>query len=543
VIPARSRGTVAVSVTALVLLAGISAVMLYRRAPEEVPSFRRQACGMPAPYLARTQNGYFAPHSGQIQIVPQQPAYFSSGAGGWSHSGPWPYLQKVPLVFYGPGTVPATGEVDRPVTLADIAPTLGTLMGMGFHTKDGVTLKEVAVPAAEHRPRPRLIVTVVWDGGGWNVLDQWPNAWPNLARLMEDGVSFTNTTDGSSPSVTPSIHTTIGTGVFPSTHGITDIPVFDENHNVVDAFEGGESSRFIEVPTLAEVWDEHNGNRAHIGMIGYEPWHLGMIGQGAERPGGDKDDAVWLDTKTNEWITNPDHYRLPPSVSSTSGLEKDVEALDAADGEIDGSWGDHDILDEVDRLEEVPAFITYHGRVMRNMIASEGYGEDDVTDLLFTNFKQIDRVGHYFNMASDEVHQSVVESDRQLGELVDFLDVTVGAGNYVVVVTADHGQQPDADAIGGYGINPKALSADVQAQFGPIVRTVRPTQVFLVEEEMAKREETVEEVAKWLADYRVEDNTDDPRVLVGGAGAFDRTDRLFDMVAPSKVLDEISCER
>jgi hypothetical protein len=48
-------------------------------------------------------------------------------------------------------------------------------------------------------------------------------------------------------------------------------------------------------------------------------------------------------------------------------------------------------------------------------------------------------------------------------------------------------------------------------------------------------------VARWLADYRVEDNTDDPRVLLAGAGSFERTDRLFDMVLPSRLLSEISC--
>jgi len=27
----------------------------------------------------------------------------------------------------------------------------------------------------------------VIDGGGWNVLRQWPDAWPNLKCLMREG--------------------------------------------------------------------------------------------------------------------------------------------------------------------------------------------------------------------------------------------------------------------------------------------------------------------------------------------------------------------
>jgi arylsulfatase A-like enzyme len=522
----------------MVVLVGVILSFVFvnsRETSEPLPSFRAQACGVPKTFLERTKAGYFEGRSGQIQLIPKFPAYFSSGAGGWSHSGPWPYLQDVPLVFYGPGLI-SPAEVDRPVTLADVAPTLAELMGARFDA----TAQPLPEVVDSETNEPKLIVTVVWDGGGWNTLDRWPDAWPVLASLMRSGVSFTNATVGSNPSVTPSVHTTLGTGVFPNEHGITDIPVFDENGEQVDAFLNGESSHLMAAPALAETWDEANDNRALVGMVGYEPWHLGMIGQGMERPGGDKDHAVWLDTETNEWITNPNYYELPEAITGTTGLEDDVRALDAADGEIDGAWGEHAILDQQDRLEEVPAFITYHGRVLTNLIAEEGYGDDGIADLLFTNFKQIDRVGHYFNMASNEVRDSLAESDRQLGVIVDFLEERVGRGNYVLVVTADHGQQPDEDAIGGYGIDPKEIIADIEAEFGPVVRTLRPTQMFLDQGEMADRDVTTEEVAEWLGGYRLEDNTNGPPDLVAGA-AFESDDRLFDMVIPSELLSEIAC--
>ena len=45
-----------------------------------VPSFRSQACGIPGPWLERTQRGYFEDRSGQISLLPRQPAYMASGA-------------------------------------------------------------------------------------------------------------------------------------------------------------------------------------------------------------------------------------------------------------------------------------------------------------------------------------------------------------------------------------------------------------------------------------------------------------------------------
>jgi arylsulfatase A-like enzyme len=517
-----------------------------RRSGDEPPlrSFAEQACGLPSAWLERIRRGHYGPRSGDISLLPRRPAYFASGAGGWSHSGPWPYLAHVPLVFYGPEVIRARGDVHRSATLADVAPTVAGLLGARVPGADGEVLPEVAgVGRPARSPRPRLVVVVVWDGGGWNVLDHFPGAWPNLRRLMAVGVTYRNATVGSSPSVTPSVHTTLGTGQFPSAHGITGIPVRNDDGEVVDSFLHGRSGRFLRVPTFAERWDERFGNRARVGMVGYEPWHLGMIGRGAERAGGDRDDAVWLDVETNRWETNAAHYRLPPALPRTTGLARDIHETDAVDGEVDGAWRDHAILTDPARREELPGFIRYHGRALENVITSEGYGDDRVTDLLFTNFKQIDRVGHYFNMDSVEVRDSVVVSDEVLGDLVSFLDDEVGSGRYVVVVTADHGQQPDAGAVDGYGIDPNEVERDLAAEFGDVVRGVWPTEVFLLSDAMAERGVSAAEVARFLGDYRLADNTRRPDIALVGAGRFEPDDRLFDMAVPSAMLRGLRCGR
>ncbi len=511
--------------------------------PQPVPSFEKQACGIRRAYLRRTVHGYFGPRSGQIAILPDQPAYMASGAGGWSHSGPWPYLQDIPLVFYGPGIIKSHPEVDRPVTMADVAPTLARLMGNeAFKPEDGQVLDEVIASGGRRVSKsPKLILTVVWDGGGWNMLDLRDDSWPNLERLMAKGVSYTNATDGSNPSVTPAVHTTLGTGEWPWKHGITGVPMRDESGEVVDSFLKGESSHFIQVPALAEQWDEANDNRALIGMVGYEPWHLGMIGKGAERPGGDRDHAGWLDIDTNEWITNPDYYELPTALPEAPGLEQNLQELDAADGQVDGAWRDKAILDDPTRLEETPAWIRYHTRGMLDMIEQEGYGQDRITDLVFTNYKQIDRVGHYFNMVSPLVDDALVTTDEMLKVITDGLDQEVGKGEWVLVVTADHGQQPDAEAIDGYGISPREIEADIRAEFGDVVRAVWPTEVFLLEDAMEQEGVTVDEIARFLGDYRLEDNTTDDTVLESGAGVFEPADKLFDMVIPAEMLETVRC--
>jgi len=500
------------------------------------PSFEEQLCGMPREWLELTQRGYNEPRSGQITLLPRTPMYMTTGSGGWTHSGPWTYLQHVPIVFYGPGRIAQGPEVERRVTTADIAPTFARMLGLSFES-DGMVLDEVSTDADDP---PKVIVTVVWDGGGWNGLEEFPDAWPHLRKVMAEGVTFTNAFVGSSPSVTPAVHTTLGTGAFPAAHGITGVPVRDENGDAGDSFNDGKSSRFIEIKALAEVWDESKRNRALVGMVGYEPWHLGMIGKGAESPAGDKDDAVWVNRGSNRWVTNRKHYSIPRGFLDQDDLAERLQELDVSDGQDDDRWR-RVPLDVRSRIEETPAFIDHHGRQLTDLIGAQGYGQDRVTDLLFTNFKQIDRVAHYFNMSAPEVRDVMVATDAQLKKLIDELETEVGHGEYVVVVTADHGMQPDVDELDTYAIDPNEIELDITTRFGPVVRAVWPTEVILLDDEMEARGVTVEDVATFLSGYRMRDNTDSIGKKVLGSGSVGPNTRLFELAAPASLLDSVTC--
>ena len=69
---------------------------------------------------------------------------------------------------------------------------------------------------------PKLIVTLVWDSGGMDVLNTWPKDWPYLKSIMGEGAWFTHATVGASPSNTPTGHAMIGTGAFPADNGMVD---------------------------------------------------------------------------------------------------------------------------------------------------------------------------------------------------------------------------------------------------------------------------------------------------------------------------------
>ena len=162
---------------ALFLVTSGSLYLSTARRALPIPSFRDQMCSLPPDWLKLTRRGSFPGRVGEIALLPRTPAYFASAAGGWTHTGPWPYLQDVPLVFYGPEFIRRAGAVERPVTVADVAPTLAGLIGADFNPADGSRLIEV------RGQNPALVVTIVWDGGGWNVLNRWPDSWPNLSAM------------------------------------------------------------------------------------------------------------------------------------------------------------------------------------------------------------------------------------------------------------------------------------------------------------------------------------------------------------------------
>ena len=78
-------------------------------------------------------------------------------------------------------------------------------------------------------------------------------------------------------------------------------------------------------------------------------------------------------------------------------------------------------------------------------------GTEDRTDFLGVSFSSLDSVGHAFGPRSHEIQDMLVRLDITIGKLLDHLDKKVGAGNYVVALSADHGvtDLPEQNPAGG----------------------------------------------------------------------------------------------
>ncbi|MBI4260683.1 MAG: alkaline phosphatase family protein [Actinobacteria bacterium] len=509
----------------------------------------RAACALPPEQLARIVRGSPPDRVGDVLIVPKEPNFMD---GGLSHSGPWDYLQRVPFLLYGPGYIRGQGSVDRDVTLADIAPTFAELLDFEFDAPDGRLLSGALVPR-EERPGPeppRLIVTVVWDAGGRVVLDAHPGSWPVLEGMIPGGTWYENGTVGSSPSVTAPIHANLGTGAFPIHHKVGDSQV-----RIGQAVQGAwqQGPAVISVPALADLYDLAMGNEPKIGAVATLSWHLAMIGHGRMWNGGDADLAVLRQkggeegAETVVWNLPPKLqglYELPGYVNDLPDLSTYFDEVDRLDGTPDGTWRGHDFADEHLRGGfHTPARIPYQTRLVQEIIDREGFGADDVPDLLFVNYKIIDEVGHAFGVNTPEMRDTVVEQDRYLGELVELLDDRVGEDRWVLFVTADHGHVPDPDLTGAVRISVPRLVDNLQATFDlddddvPVVVKVRPTQIYLNTAELEEHGFTVEQVAGYVLYYTRGRGAKRPEDVPPEAV----DEKVFSAAFPTTMLEDLPC--
>jgi hypothetical protein len=513
--------------------------------PDPRPALEAMSTDLGSEYLELVTRSYNADRMGDVQLLvtpfsssnyPQESRSLEPNDPRSSHAVPWMYGERVPIVVWSPGRIEPQDLTER-VTLADLAPTTAALIGFDeFRAADGRVLP--GIPSVTPPVQPRLIVTFVIDGGGWNVLRRWPDAWPSLRRLMRGGAIYRNAISGSFPAVTAATHATIGTGAFPRTHGITGHNV-RRNGGPVKAWgePGHVDPSFLLEPTLSDTWTDWTGNEAWVGEIGYQVWHVGLIGRGGRPMGRAPVGVFWDEDGGGGWTPHhPTRYRLP---DATPGLERLAE--------LTAGWEPPppSPFDPTGKKAMCcfPPVVRYQGELIEATFDSEELGQDEVTDLLYLNFKAPDYAGHVYNMDDERQAEVLRAVDAEIGRLADLLTERFGDGRSVLIVTADHGQCPEIDANGGVRIDPIQLEEDINAEFGTsvfgLVQMVAPSEVYLDPRALVDAGLSDRDVAAFLADYRYGDNIG-PYVRPAAVRRDRLDERSFAAVFPASYIGELA---
>lgn len=327
--------------------------------------------------------------------------------------------------------------------------------------------------------RPRLAVMVVFDQMRGDYLDKWQPLFVEggFKRLQTEGAWFANCHYPYAYTITAPGHTSLATGTYPSKHGIVGNEWYDRAH----------------AENVTSVTPPPNKKRSGLGPYRRTARTLGdvllevFLGRGRVASLSIKDRAAilmaamraqicyWFDGKSGNFVTSP-FYRDEPhkwvrsfnrARLADSWLNKDWTRL-RPDLDYEAYSGPDDVFAEgighnqgqtfphptklgtgekakekyYSAMETSPFGNDLLLQFVKTAIIAEKLGQTDKTDLLCVSFSSNDLVGHCWGPDSQEVLDVTLRSDRLMKDLLDFLDVHVGKGKYVLALSADHGVCP-----------------------------------------------------------------------------------------------------
>jgi predicted AlkP superfamily pyrophosphatase or phosphodiesterase len=347
----------------------------------------------------------------------------------------------------------------------------------------------VVKPAA----RPKLVVMLVVDQMRADYVDKFQGQWTGgLKRLVEEGAWFREAAYPYAATETCVGHSTISTGAFPATHGMVSNEWWDrEQQKGVTctsdprvknigyggaSVKGGDSAARMLMPALAEELKYQSGGGTRVVTFS-------LKARAAITMAGHQGDAVtWFDSATGSWTTSSAYpvaafvgeYAKAHPVSSDYGktwtllLPKssylyEETAVGAVPPAGVGPAFPHTLRGKPDSSAADAAFYqqwqgspyaeTYLAEMAADAVDKLGLGKGSGTDYLGVSFSSVDYVAHAFGPRSWEVQDELARLDRDLAGFFAHLDKTVGRGNYVVALSADHGGAPIPEDLQRTGVD------------------------------------------------------------------------------------------
>lgn len=324
---------------------------------------------------------------------------------------------------------------------------------------------------------PKLVIGLVIDQMRWDYLYKFENHYSNkgFKRLLNQGFSCENTLITHLPTYTAVGHTGIYTGSLPSIHGIVGNNWYDKNSgksvyctddSTVSGVgsnneEGKMSPRNMFVSTIAdELRLSNNFSSKSIG--------ISLKDRGAILPAGHNANAAyWFDDKLGKWISSTYYMNdLPEWVNQFNAKQQPDSFMstnwetilpinqytkstkDAVDyeGTIPGEKTNvfpHQLGTIAEKkysaFKYTPFGNTYTLNFAKSTIENERLGKGDVTDFLAVSLSSTDYIGHVFGPNSIEIEDTYIRLDKDIADLLDYLDAAYGKNNYLFFLSADHG--------------------------------------------------------------------------------------------------------
>ncbi|MBW8845568.1 MAG: alkaline phosphatase family protein [Burkholderiales bacterium] len=333
-------------------------------------------------------------------------------------------------------------------------------------------------PPAAAPQKPKLLVLVVIDGLPMRQVTGYRDQLSpdGFARFLDHGRWFSQAHYGHGHTVTAAGHSVMLSGAYPQRSGIisnewrdpaTGEPVYNTGDAAYSYLDNptpplsGTSPRNLKVETLGDVLRTRSPQSKVIAISGKD--------RGAILPAGHKGTAYMYMGETGQFSSSTYYMAALPA------WVKDFNAAKPADAFFKKTWVP--LLPEAAYARSVPDGQSWQiasgngnrlpavigdkmdgpgPRFYGNLLASpfadeltlafaraavkhEQLGQRNQQDILSVSLSSHDYVNHAFGPESRLSHDHLLHLDRHLQAFFQFLDKEVGAGNYLLTLTADHG--------------------------------------------------------------------------------------------------------
>lgn len=330
--------------------------------------------------------------------------------------------------------------------------------------------------------KPKLVVGIIVEQLRYDQLEKFRDRFGEngIRKLLNEGTFFKNASYNYILTQSAPGHATISTGTEPSFHGITSdnwyMPLKNEmiycTHDAeVDPVGGSfEAGLHSPVNLLSSTFSDElematNGN-SKIFSVGLRE-SSAILSAGHASHG-----VFWFDNNTGSWMSSswymdslpswvndfnalklsesylnnqwttllsPDKYSdcLPDSNSFEAGFNNicffpyDLKKL--------SSKGIINPKRDFSLLRETPFGNSFTKDFAIRLINEEGLGKDDITDFLSISLSSTDYIGHRFGPSSVESADALLRLDRDIEQLLKYLNDSIGKKNVLIYFTAAHG--------------------------------------------------------------------------------------------------------
>lgn len=330
--------------------------------------------------------------------------------------------------------------------------------------------------------KPRLVVGIIIEQLRYDQLEKFRNRFGEngIRKLLNEGTYFQNASYNYILTQSAPGHATIATGAEPSVHGITSddwyVPLKDELINctkdlsvapVGGSFESGLHSPVnLQSSTFSDELKMMTNKNAKVFAVGMKE------GPVIFSAGHAADAAYWYDNTTGTWMSST-YF-----TDSLPGWVLDFNAMKYSETYLTNTWelykSDADYSDclpdinfhetgfdginyfpydmkkisakrknNVDRdysmLREIPLGNTFTTDFAIRLIENESMGQDDITDYISICYTSTDYIGHRFGPSSMEMADAILRLDRDIENLLNYLNNSLGKRNILIYFTSAHG--------------------------------------------------------------------------------------------------------